>query len=103
MIDRGRDLLLDASDGSEVVLLSGRPERTRVDTEVWLTEHGISYSRLLLRPDSDWRPAASFKAGAIRAIGGPSAIAVIVDDDDSVLARLAGMGYHTEAFQKPLR
>lgn len=103
VIDHGRDLLLRESVGREVVLLSGRPERTRADTEAWLEAHGISYSRLFLRPDSDRRPAAAFKAGLIRVIGDPSAIALIVDDDDSVLARLAGMGYHTAVFPQPLR
>ena len=94
-IAAGLVLLRELSTEHEVVLLSGRPERTRADTEAWLTRHGIGYGRLVLRPDTDRRTAARFKADAIRAIGEPVEVEVVVDDDEGVVETLTRMGYTT--------
>jgi len=103
VIEEGRRRLLEEAAEHEVVLLSGRPERCRAETVAWLARNGIVAPTLMLRPDSDRRPAAAFKASVILSIGKPDKIAVIIDDDDRVLARLAGMGYHTEPFPQALR
>ena len=103
VIEAGRTRLRDEAASHEVVLLSGRPERCRAETVAWLARNGMEAGTLLLRPDSDRRPAPVFKAGLIRSIGGPEEVVVVIDDDDRVLARLAEMGYHTESFPQPLR
>ncbi len=56
-------------------------------------------SRLVLRRDRDFRPAAQLKADLIAGIGGPEEVAVVVDDDESVTARLGASGYTTELFR----
>ena len=60
---------------------------------------------LLLRPDSDRRPAPALKADLIRAIAPPDDVAVVVDDDVAVVERLAALGYRAEvhAAADPLR
>jgi len=103
VIEEGRQRLLEESARNEIVLLTGRPERCRADTVAWLEANGMGTPTVHLRPDSDRRPAAIFKAGLIRSIGSPEEVVVVIDDDDSVLERLAGMGYHTEAFPQALR
>ncbi len=96
VIVAGRDRLRELAADHEVVLLSGRPESTRADTEAWLARHGIDVSRLVLRRDSDHRPAAQVKAELIVGIGSPADVAVVIDDDESVTTRLAASGYTTE-------
>lgn len=98
VIERGRDLVSELAIVHEIVLLSGRPERTRSDTEEWLREHRIPYGQLVLRPDHDRRPAATLKGDLIRRLGGRDAIAVVVDDDPAVVSRLAAAGYETYRF-----
>lgn len=98
-IDAGLAMLEELSTHHEVVLLSGRPERTRQDTEAWLVRQGVGVERLVLRPDTDRRTAAIFKADAIRAIGAPADVAVVVDDDESVVETLTRMGYSTRLFR----
>jgi hypothetical protein len=93
----GRDRLHALSAEHEVVLLSGRPESTRADTEAWLVRHGIEVSRLVLRADSDHRPAAQVKL--IAGIGAPHEVVLVVDDDETVTARLGASGYTTELFR----
>lgn len=99
VLEAGRMRLQELAVDHEVVLLSGRPESTRSETEAWLARHGIEVSRLVLRRDSDHRPAAQVKAELIARIGGPEVVAVVVDDDESVTARLDASGYRTELFR----
>jgi len=98
-IPAGLAVVAELSVGHEVVLLSGRPERTRVDTEAWLSRHGVAFGRLVLRPDADRRTAAVFKADAIRGIGAPLEVAVVVDDDEAVVETLTRMGYSARLFR----
>ncbi len=103
VIEAGRQRLIEEAAMNEVVLLSGRPERCREDTLAWLERNGFGSMTLVLRPNRDFRRASVFKDQAIMAIGRPDQIAVIVDDDASVVARLAEMGYHTELFPQAIR
>jgi beta-phosphoglucomutase-like phosphatase (HAD superfamily) len=53
-------------DGIRIVYLTGRPERTRPQTERWLQANGLDeYDLLMMRPDSERRPAGEFKYDAI--------------------------------------
>lgn len=99
VLEAGRARLHELAVDHEVVLLSGRPESTRADTEAWLARHGIEVSRLVLRRDSDHRPAPQVKAELIAGIGGPTEVAVVVDDDEAVTARLTANGYTTALFR----
>ncbi|MBK9740168.1 MAG: hypothetical protein IPO93_11750 [Actinobacteria bacterium] len=99
VIHAGRDRLLAEAQRHEVVLLSGRPERTRTDTEAWLLAAGMGRPRVLLRDDQDRRPAAVVKSELISTLAPPDQVAVVIDDDDSVVAALAAMGYSAELFR----
>ena len=99
VLDAGRDRLNELAADHEVVLLSGRPESTRAETEAWLSRHGIAVTRLVLRREDDHRPAAQVKSELIAGIGTPSEVVVVVDDDASVTARLDASGYRTELFR----
>ena len=44
-----------------IVLCTGRPERTRKDTEEWLHKHDVKYVELYMRPDGDHRPDYKLK------------------------------------------
>lgn len=98
VIEAGRARLLEESMRHVVVLMSGRPERCREDTEAWLALHGMGSSSLVLRPDDDHRPAAALKADLIQAIALPEDVAVVVDDDEAVVERLGRMGYSAFLF-----
>jgi hypothetical protein len=98
-IPRGIARLGELSLEHDVVLLSGRPERTRADTENWLARHGIEVSGLVLRSDADHRPAADLKADLIARIAAPTGIAVVVDDDATVVGRISELGYRAELFR----
>ena len=54
---------LSASNGSTIILQTGRPERYRVETSRWLKKHGLSnsFDILLMRLDGDYSPAIDLK------------------------------------------
>lgn len=95
----GRSRLHELAIDHEVVLVSGRPESTRAQTEAWLDRHGIAVSGLVLRRTGDHRPAAQVKSELIFGIGGPDEVALVVDDDVTVTAHLCAHGYPTELFR----
>ena len=88
----GLDAAKRLADVYEVVYLSGRPEHLRADTERWFRRHDLPAGELHLRPRTDFRPAREFKVAMLRRFQERAPIAVLVDDDQSVLeaAREAG-------------
>jgi hypothetical protein len=84
------------ADGHEVVLLTGRPERCRADTEAWLAEHGVEHDLLVMRPPGDRRPAAEVKVGLLRVLARDREVAVVVDDDRLVVEAMERAGYPGE-------
>jgi len=77
----------------EVVLLTGRPERTRADTEWWLAAQGLPRLRLIMRRDGDRRPARQVKRQLVRRLAAGRTVAIVVDDDPAVWAALEADGW----------
>ena len=98
VIEAGRNRLLAAARDHEIVLVSGRPERTRTDTQSWLDRNGMGSHRLVLRPDDDRRRAAVAKVELVAALAAVDSVAAIVDDDPSVVEALTARGYPAEVF-----
>ena len=49
------DLVDDLAQSAFIVLVSGRPERTRQATIEWLNQHGVHFAALYMRADGDHR------------------------------------------------
>ncbi len=86
----------ELGSGHDVVLLTGRPERWRPDTEAWLAEHGVDHELLVMRPRGDRRPAAEVKVGLLAVLARDRHVAVVVDDDLLVIEALRRAGYRAE-------
>ena len=89
----GIELARTLASDHEVVFLTGRPERTRTDTERWLAQHGLDGHRLEMRPEDDRRPAAILKAERLAELAAGRRVALVVDDDDRVVAALRAAGH----------
>lgn len=79
--------------GLAVIYLTGRPERCRVDTVQWLREHSLPEGELIMRRDSDRRPARILKVDALRRIADQAEVAYVVDDDADVVAAAVDAGF----------
>jgi hypothetical protein len=75
--------------GRTIVYVTGRPERCRADTIAWLAEHGFPPGPLNMRADDDRRPARILKPGLIRRLQSSGTVAVMYDDDASVVTALS--------------
>lgn len=98
ILEEGRaDAQAAAASGLGIVYLTGRPERCREDTVRWLTAHGLPDGELMMRRDTDRRPARVLKVEALRQLSGTREVAYLLDDDPEVLAAAASAGYEVRA------
>jgi phosphoglycolate phosphatase-like HAD superfamily hydrolase len=79
--------------GLALIYLTGRPERCRLDTVQWLGEHGLPEGELIMRRDSDRRPARVLKVEALRRIAAQAQVAYLVDDDAEVVQAATDAGF----------
>jgi predicted kinase len=65
----------------DVVLLSGRKEKFREQTEQWLKQHGVPFVQLYMRPDNDARKDVLIKEELYYAhIHGKCNVCMVIDD-----------------------
>ena len=95
--DGRAEALAAASSGLAIVYLTGRPERCRVDTVRWLSDHELPEGELVMRRDSDRRPARILKVEALRRLARTFEIAYLLDDDPEVIAAAASAGFAVRA------
>jgi len=89
----GRAVVERLRQDHEVVYLTGRPERCRDDTLAWLARHGLDGPELIMRSPRDRRPAAVVKVEVIARRFADRDVAVVVDDDDRVVAAMRAAGH----------
>ena len=80
-----RAVLLYHRAGHTVIVMSGRLEDSRADTEAWLRFHGVPFDRLLMRPrpypGEDQAPDQDVKLGLYRVhVEGKFTINAVFDD-----------------------
>jgi FMN phosphatase YigB (HAD superfamily) len=69
----------------EIVILTGRPEKYRPQTERWLKKHKVKYATLLMRRHGDKRPDYEAKAALLDELKGRKII-LALDDRGPVCA-----------------
>lgn len=80
-----RELMRAFRGRYRVVLVSGRPERTRSESEAWLRRQDVPYDDLILvRADGDFRPDDFLKRSWLRQYR-PERILFAVDDRQRVV------------------
>jgi HAD superfamily, subfamily IIIB (Acid phosphatase) len=82
-----------ARAGHVVIYVTGRPERCRAATAQWLAAHGLPDGDLIMRDDSDRRPARVTKVVALRRLSRRYRIDALVDDDAAVVAAVRAAGF----------
>lgn len=82
-----------ADDGDAVAYLTGRSERYRTTTQAWLDRHGLPAGPLLMRADSDRRPARQLKPVLLRRLARAGEVVLVVDDDLAVIDTLRAQGW----------
>jgi len=96
VLPEGLARALELATDHTLVYLTGRPERCRTDTVEWLRVHGFPDAELVMRQDTDRRPARLFKLGQAQRLARREAVALIVDDDGAVVDALRAEGFTVE-------
>jgi hypothetical protein len=82
-----------AAGRHQIIVMSGRPEECRRQTELWLDAQGIPFVELFMRPDYDYREDSIVKIELYRKHVEPYYdVAFTVDDRDQVVAAWRGLG-----------
>lgn len=78
---------------SDLILVSGRDEVCRPETEAWLKEHGITYHGLFMRPQGDKRKYNVVKEEIYQNhIAGHYNVRFVLDDRDQVVRMWRDLG-----------
>ena len=94
VLEDGRvEALAASASGLGIVYLTGRPERCRLDTVLWLTAHGLPEAEVVMRADHDRRPARVLKVQALRRLARVHEIAYLLDDDPQVCEAVREAGF----------
>lgn len=81
--------------GYTIVLMSGRDEVCRSETEAWLTKHGIRYDHLFMSPNEDRRKDYVVKREMFeRHVRGRFLIEGVIDDRTQVVRMWRQMGLY---------
>jgi len=76
-----------------VIVMSGRDESCRAQTEDWLREHKIDYDHLYMRPEGDMRPDNIVKAELFdKYVRSNFDVQFVLDDRDQVVDMWRSMG-----------
>lgn len=78
----------------QIVLVTGRMERCRKDTETWLRIRGLSYDRLMMRKEKDFRPDYEIKQDILFMLGTENVL-LAIDDRDQVVKMWRSHGIRT--------
>jgi phosphoglycolate phosphatase-like HAD superfamily hydrolase len=82
--------------GHEIVFCTGRRESVRQKTLSWLRQNVIEVfdNELLMRKDGDYRPDTEVKPELLANAGiGPEDVYFVLEDRDSVVAKLRSLGF----------
>lgn len=82
--------------GHRVLIVSGRSDLVREETEAWLARQGVPYDELVMRRQDDRRPDTVVKGEMIEEHGlRPENVLMVLDDRASVVAMWRERGFHT--------
>ena len=93
VLPEGRAVVDRLAADHEIVYLTGRPERTRAQTDEWLVRHELPQGQVIMRPEGDRRPARVLKPRLLRSLAAGRQVAIVVDDDEAVCAALQRAGW----------
>ena len=72
-------------NGYEIVIVSGRSDRTKEATERWLEKYGILYDRMIMRKRKNFTPDDKLKERWLEKYLDRDDIRVVVDDRQRVV------------------
>lgn len=85
------DWVRNLAEDHEIVIVTGRPDDFRRNTEDWLKRYAVPYSRLLMRRSGDHRPDHVVKKELLERVDKHN-VAFVIDDRPTVCDMWRGCG-----------
>jgi len=82
--------------GHRIILLTGRPEKYRHITQIWLDNHGIPFEKMIMRPDGNREDDTTLKLKLIDEyflLGERKQIKIIFEDRQRCVDSMRAAGY----------
>lgn len=96
LVESIAQLRAELSENNSIVIVTGRPEKYRHETESWLDRWAIWYDKLYMRPDNDTRPDCAVKSQILDGIIEDGyAPWLVIDDRESVIEMWRDRGLTT--------
>ena len=84
---------INAAGFHRIILMSGRDQSCRMQTEMWLDAQRVPFDELHMRPEKDNRKDSIVKEELYRKhVDGRHEVAFVVDDRNQVVAMWRGLG-----------
>lgn len=72
-------------DGHDVIVVTARREKWKMQTELWLKTHGVPYDAIYTRGNKDYRPDYEVKKDILKTIENDWFVVHAVDDNPNVI------------------
>lgn len=72
-------------DNHEIVLVTGRPDSYKKQTETWLSQNNIKYDRLYMRRSNDKRRDTEVKQNILNTYIDKALVKLVIDDRPAVI------------------
>jgi len=93
------DRVLELSKGHDIVILTGRPDKYRPQTEAWIKQHRVPAVEVLMRRAGDTRPDFQAKADLMRELLKRREVVLALDDREPVCDEYRKLGVHAVLIQ----
>ena len=82
----------------DVLLVTGRPETYRPQTQAWLSKHGLCFSFLLMRPENNYQPDNVIKLKLVEEFFGTfeealESVHFVLEDRDGMVEAYRNKGF----------
>lgn len=91
--------VLELSRTHDIVILTGRPDKYRPETESWLKHHQVPAVEVLMRRHGDTRPDFQAKAGLMRELLETRDVVMALDDREPVCEEYKKLGVNAVLIQ----
>ena len=82
----------ELADSHDIVILTGRPEKYRPQTESWLKKHRVKPAEVLMRRHGDTRPDYEAKSELMRELIARRKVVMALDDREPVCEQYSALG-----------
>lgn len=76
------DMIMDSHDNPDIIIVTGRPEEVRPQTEIWLMDNDVPYKKLYMKQGDPMGKSAPHKEACLKEIKEDYDTIIAFEDDN---------------------